>query len=224
MVLEALGGVSGAGKVLCEAKREFERVEVDERRDERPHDVLCDAKEKQRGLDDVRIPPDVKAPNVLLQTRTSKERFAAAQRRDRHSRQHHHHHRSRSRRCRPELRVLTTTSIIMLWPMRGAGQGFVDGDGGVEDAFCVGAPAAGDARDAGECVSREAVKDGAECLVWKAISKVAVVVPVDSGGGGGGGGGGGSCRRWQWKHRRRGRRRRLRGVTRARAMEDYWHG
>ena len=221
MVLEALGGVSGARKVLCEAKREFERVEVDERRDERPHDVLCDAQEKQRGLNDVRIPPDVKAPNVLLQTRTSKERFAAAQRRDRHSRQHHHH-RSRSRRCRPELRVLTTTSIIMLWPMRGAGQGFVDGDGGVEDAFCVGAPAAGDARDAGECVSREAVKDGAECLVWKAISKVAVVVPVDSGGGGGGGGG--SCRRWQWKHRRRGRRRRLRGVTRARAMEDYWHG
>ena len=177
MVLRALWGIGGGGKVRCEAKGEFERVEVDERRDERPHDVLCDAKEKQRGLDDVRIPPDVKAPDILLQTRTRKERLTAAQRRDRHGRQHHH---------RPKLRVLTSSNsgIILLWPMRGAGQDFVDGDGGVEDAFCVGAPAAGDARDAGECVSREAVKDGAECLVWKAISKVAGVVPVGRGGGG----------------------------------------
>jgi len=49
----------------------------------------------------------------------------------------------------------------------------MDDDGGVEEAFCVGAPPAGDDGDARECVSREVVKNSVEYLVRKATSDVA---------------------------------------------------
>lgn len=43
----------------------------------------------------------------------------------------------------------------------------MEDDGGVEDAFCVGAPSTADACDAGEGVRREVVKDRTEYLVRK---------------------------------------------------------
>ena len=52
------------------------------------------------------------------------------------------------------------------------GQDFVEDDGGVEDALCVGAPFTGDECDAGECVRGEVVKNGTEYLVRKALSEV----------------------------------------------------
>ncbi len=78
----------------------------------------------------------------------------------------------------------------------------MDDDGGVEDAFRVGAPSAGDESGAGECRRREAVKNGTEYLVRKAISEVGVR----------------STR--QWKSHRCRRRREM--ITRAMAMEENW--
>ena len=81
-----------------EAKREFERIEVDERGDERPGDMVGDAEEEQGGLYRVRFPPEMEAPDVLRQTRMRRERLAAAQRGDGHGRQHGHR-----LRCHPQF-------------------------------------------------------------------------------------------------------------------------
>jgi hypothetical protein len=48
-----------------EVKGEFERIEVDERGDERPSDMVGDAEEEQRGLHRVRFPSEMEAPDVL---------------------------------------------------------------------------------------------------------------------------------------------------------------
>ena len=88
-VLQAWGEVWHVGEGGAEAKGEFERVKVDERGDERPRDVVCDAEEEQGTLDHIRVPPEVEAPDVLRQTRASRKRLAAAQRHDGHGRHHH---------------------------------------------------------------------------------------------------------------------------------------
>jgi len=46
-------------------KGEFERIEVDERGDERPSDMMGDTEEEQGGLDSVRFPSEMEAPDVL---------------------------------------------------------------------------------------------------------------------------------------------------------------
>jgi len=48
----------------------------------------------------------------------------------------------------------------------------MDDDGGIEDAFRVGAPSAGDESDTGECVRGEVVKNGTEYFVREGISEV----------------------------------------------------
>lgn len=73
----------------CEAKGELERVEVYERGYERPRDVVRDREEEERALDRVRLPTDVKAPDILREVRTCRERLAAAERRDGHGGYHH---------------------------------------------------------------------------------------------------------------------------------------
>ena len=112
----------GRGK----AKGEFERVEVDERKDERPRDVVCDAKEEQKTLDRVRVLSKVKAPDVLRQTRANGKRLAAAQRHDGQGRHQH---------CRLNEKVLMP---VLFWSRcwsgggdgwSGAGQNLVDDDG-----------------------------------------------------------------------------------------------
>src|SRR5579863_6560757 len=72
-----------------EAKGELERVEMYERGYERPRNVVRDREEEQRALDRVRRPTDVKAPDVLREVRTCRERLAAAERRDGHGGYHH---------------------------------------------------------------------------------------------------------------------------------------
>lgn len=72
-------------------KGEFERIEVDERGDERPSDMVGDAEEEQGGLDRVRFPSEMEAPDVLRQMRMSRERLAAAQGGDGHGRHGHCH-------------------------------------------------------------------------------------------------------------------------------------
>jgi len=77
------------GEVRREAKGELERVEVYERGHERPRDVVRDREEEERALDRVRLPTDVKAPDILREVRTCRERLAAAERRDGHGGYHH---------------------------------------------------------------------------------------------------------------------------------------
>ena len=72
-----------------EAKGELERVEVYERGYERPRNVVRDREEEERALDRVRLPTDVKAPDILREVRTCRERLAAAERRDGHRGYHH---------------------------------------------------------------------------------------------------------------------------------------
>ena len=160
-----------------EVKEEFERIEVDERGDEGLSDIVGDAEEKQRGLDNVRFPSEMEAPDVLRQMRTSRERLAAAERGDGHGRHHHD--------CRRRRRLKGFDLLFFQlcggcgcgcegggwWRLGlgGTGQDFVEEDGGVEDTFGVGAPLVGDERDACECARREVVTDGTEYLVWEAV-------------------------------------------------------
>ena len=90
------GGRGAFEKMRGKVKGKFERIEVDERWDERPSDMVGDAEEEQGGLYRVRFPSEMKAPDVLRQMRTRRERLAAAQRGDGHGR----HHSRRSRRSR----------------------------------------------------------------------------------------------------------------------------
>ena len=77
------------GEVRRKAKGELERVEVYERGHEGPRDVVRDREEEERALDRVRLPADVKAPDILREVRTCRERLAAAERRDGHRGYHH---------------------------------------------------------------------------------------------------------------------------------------